>query len=56
MYLLIKASGKANSMLHLKQATNQAQIQKGNVACHKLPNRKSPVRSGCVYAVQKAEM
>lgn len=60
MYLLIKAAGKAGSTLHLqhgmRQATNQAQIQKGDGACCKLPKRKSPMRSGCVYAVQKAEM
>lgn len=60
MYLLIKVAGKAGSMLHLKhgarRATNQAQIQEDDVACHKLPRRKAPMRNSCVYAVQKAEM
>lgn len=40
MYVLIKTASKASSILNLKhevrQAINQAQIQKDDVACHNL--------------------
>lgn len=55
-----KSCSKAGIMLHLKhgtrQATNQAHIQKDDGASLKLPERKSPMRSGCGYTVQKVEM
>jgi len=60
MYAFIKVAGKAGSMLHMRhgarQTTNQAHIQKDDVACHKLQKITALIRSGSVYAVQKAEM